>query len=35
MGKHLDDCYEAQLDGLFTTLDEGLAYARRLFPSSS
>lgn len=29
MGRQLDDCYEAQLDGLFTTLDEGLAYARR------
>ncbi len=35
MGKHLDDCYEAQLDGLFTTLDEGLAYARRILASSS
>ena len=29
MGRQLDDCYEAQLDGLFSTLDEGLAYARR------
>ena len=34
MGKHLDDCYEAQLDGLFTTLDEGLAYARQVLSSS-
>jgi tRNA nucleotidyltransferase (CCA-adding enzyme) len=34
MGKHLDDCYEAQLDGLFTTLDEGLAYARRVLSTS-
>lgn len=30
MGKHLEDCYEAQLDGVFTTLDEGLAFARRM-----
>lgn len=28
MGRLLDDCYEAQLDGLFSTLEEGLAYAR-------
>jgi tRNA nucleotidyltransferase (CCA-adding enzyme) len=35
MGKHLDDCYEAQLDGLFTTLDEGLAYARRILSPAS
>ncbi len=28
MGQLLDDCYEAQLDGLFTTLDDGLEYAR-------
>ena len=27
MGRLLDDCYEAQLDGFFTTLDEGLTYA--------
>jgi tRNA nucleotidyltransferase (CCA-adding enzyme) len=28
MGRLLDECYEAQLDGLFTTLDDGLTYAR-------
>lgn len=28
MGRLLDDCYEAQLDGLFSTLEEGLTYAR-------
>ncbi|MDH5669353.1 MAG: HD domain-containing protein [Nitrospira sp.] len=28
MGRLLDECYEAQLDGLFSTLEEGLAYAR-------
>ena len=27
MGRLLDECYEAQLDGLFSTLDEGLTYA--------
>jgi len=35
MGKLLDNCYEAQLDGLFSTLDEGLAYARRIHPATS
>jgi tRNA nucleotidyltransferase (CCA-adding enzyme) len=35
MGRLLDDCYEAQLDGLFTSLDEGLAYARHKIPSSA
>ena len=28
MGRLLDDCYEAQLDGEFFTLEEGLAYAK-------
>ena len=28
MGRMLDDYYEAQLDGLFSTLEEGLTYAR-------
>lgn len=28
MGRLLDDCYEAQLDGVFTTLEEGLIYAK-------
>ena len=28
MGRILDDCYEAQLDGLFSTLDAGLVFAR-------
>jgi tRNA nucleotidyltransferase (CCA-adding enzyme) len=27
MGRLLDECYEAQLDGLFLTLDDGLTYA--------
>lgn len=34
MGKLLEECYEAQLDGLFSTLDEGLAYARHTLSSS-
>ena len=34
MGRLLDDCYEAQLDELFSTLDEGLAYARQILPTS-
>lgn len=34
MGRILDECYEAQLDGLFSTLDEGLAYAIRELASS-
>lgn len=28
MGRLLDDCYEAQLDGDFQTLDEGLTYVK-------
>ena len=28
MGQLVDDCYEAQLDGVFATLEEGLAYAK-------
>jgi tRNA nucleotidyltransferase (CCA-adding enzyme) len=28
MGRLLDHCYEAQLDGLFSTLEEGLTYVR-------
>ncbi|MBH0209529.1 MAG: HD domain-containing protein, partial [Nitrospira sp.] len=28
MGRVLDDCYEAQLDGLLSTLEEGLTYVR-------
>jgi tRNA nucleotidyltransferase (CCA-adding enzyme) len=28
VGRLLNTCYEAQLDGLFSTLDEGLAYAK-------
>ena len=28
MGRLLEDCYEAQLDGDFATLEEGLAYVR-------
>ncbi len=35
MGQLLDDCYEAQLDGLFVTFEEGVAYARSLLPSTS
>lgn len=31
MGRLLDDCYEAQLDGEFTTVEEGLLYARNKF----
>ncbi len=33
LGEILDDCYEAQLDGEFTTLDEGLVFARTKLPS--
>jgi tRNA nucleotidyltransferase (CCA-adding enzyme) len=33
MGRLLDECYEAQLDGLFSTLDGGLAYARNKLAS--
>jgi tRNA nucleotidyltransferase (CCA-adding enzyme) len=28
MGRLLDDCYEAQLDGEFGTLEDGLIYAK-------
>ncbi|MDH4305303.1 MAG: hypothetical protein OEV53_14685, partial [Nitrospira sp.] len=28
MGHLLDDCFEAQLDGEFSTVEEGLAYAK-------
>lgn len=35
MGRLLDDCYEAQLDGLFLTLDEGLTYAHNKLASLS
>ena len=28
MGRMLDECYEAQLDGLLSTLEEGLTYVR-------
>lgn len=31
MGRLLDDCYEAQLDGTFATLEEGLTYAKTKF----
>ena len=34
MGKLLDDCYEAQIDGLFSTLEEGLTYARTQLTTS-
>lgn len=33
LGEILEDCYEAQLDGLFTTLDGGLVFAKTKFPS--
>ena len=33
MGRLLDDCYEAQLDGLFSTLDGGIAFAKSKLPS--
>lgn len=33
MGRLLDDCYEAQLDGVFSGLDEGLSYARKKLSS--
>ena len=33
MGRLLDECYEAQLDGLFLTLDEGLTYANNKLAS--
>ncbi|MBX3301303.1 MAG: CCA tRNA nucleotidyltransferase [Nitrospira sp.] len=31
MGRLLDECYEAQLDGEFATVEEGLLYARNKF----
>jgi tRNA nucleotidyltransferase (CCA-adding enzyme) len=34
IGRLLDECYEAQLDGLFSSLDEGLAYAQHTLASS-
>ena len=33
MGQLLDKCYEAQLDGLFSTLDEGLIYTNNKLAS--
>ena len=33
VGQLLSECYEAQLDGLFSTLDEGLTYAKNRFSS--
>jgi tRNA nucleotidyltransferase (CCA-adding enzyme) len=33
MGQLLDECYEAQLDGLFTSVDQGIAFAKRLLAS--
>lgn len=33
MGRLLDDCYEAQLDGDFGTLEEGLAYVKSRLPA--
>ena len=32
MGRLLDDCYEAQLDGLFLTLDDGIVFAKSKLP---
>ena len=29
-GRILDACYEAQLDGVFQSLAEGIAFARRI-----
>jgi tRNA nucleotidyltransferase (CCA-adding enzyme) len=29
MGRLLDECYEAQLDGIFSSLGDGLAFARQ------
>jgi tRNA nucleotidyltransferase (CCA-adding enzyme) len=33
MGQLLDECYEAQLDGLFSSLDEGIVFAQGKLPS--
>jgi tRNA nucleotidyltransferase (CCA-adding enzyme) len=30
MGQLLDECYEAQLDGIFTSLDGGIVFAKSL-----
>ena len=35
MGRLLDDCYEAQLDGMFSTLEAGLTYAKTKLSSLS
>jgi len=32
MGQLLDVCYEAQLDGIFSTLDEGIVFAKSQLP---
>jgi tRNA nucleotidyltransferase (CCA-adding enzyme) len=32
LGQLLDECYEAQLDGLFSTLDEGILFAKSKLP---
>jgi len=32
MGQLLDECYEAQLDGIFSTLDEGIVFAKSKLP---
>jgi tRNA nucleotidyltransferase (CCA-adding enzyme) len=33
MGRLLDECYEAQLDGEFTSVDQGIAFAKHLLAS--
>jgi hypothetical protein len=33
MGRILDEYYEAQLKGLFSSLDEGIAFAKGKLPS--
>ena len=35
MGRVLDECYEAQLEGEFSTLEDGLIYVQRKFPHLS
>ncbi len=35
MGALLDECYEAQLDGVFTTLEGGMAYVRQKLAARS
>ena len=32
MGQLLDECYEAQLDGVFATLDDGIVFAKNKLP---